>query len=76
MERFINTENIKNYRKQLSEPGIEKDPVRRVMLVRLLAGELAKDADSKLALGADELLATQRELSGAESWAEVHRVKW
>lgn len=66
MERFINSENIKNYRKQLSEPGIDKDPIRRLMLVRLLAGELAKRADAELASGAEELLATQRELSSAK----------
>jgi hypothetical protein len=47
MERFINTEAIKNYCKQLNEPGIEKDPVRREMLVRLLTEELAKDAKPK-----------------------------
>jgi hypothetical protein len=47
MERFIHTENIKNYRLLLSDPDIGKDPVRRAMLVRLLAGELAKHAESK-----------------------------
>jgi hypothetical protein len=78
MEHFINTANIKNYRQQLSDPAVDQDPVRRVMLVRLLAGELAKDADSKpTAQVADhreaDLLARRQELSGVEYWAEMHR---
>lgn len=57
MERFINTENIKNYRRQLGEPGINNDPIRRVMLVRLLAEELAKDDCTRRAVAYDDPLA-------------------
>jgi len=55
MERFISTENIKNYRLLLSDPDIEKDPVRRLILVRLLADELAKDSASRQAAHAIKL---------------------
>ena len=55
MERFIHTENIKNYRLLLGDPDIEKDPVRRLMLVRLLADELAKYSESRQAAHAIKL---------------------
>lgn len=47
MERFINSENIRNYRLLLNDPDIERDPVRRAMLVRLLTAELAKGTTSQ-----------------------------
>jgi hypothetical protein len=79
MERFINTAHI-NYCKRLSDPDIDKDPVRRIMLTRLLTDELAKDATSKLTvqevahLEAD-LLAQRLAMSSVEYWAAMHRAE-
>jgi hypothetical protein len=42
MENFINAGNIKNYRLLLLDPNVANDPIRRAMLERLLADELAK----------------------------------
>lgn len=42
MEHFINAGNIKNYRLLLLDPDVASDPIRRAMLERLLADELAK----------------------------------
>jgi hypothetical protein len=42
MEHFINAGNIKNYRQLLRDPDVASDPIRRAMLERLLADELAK----------------------------------
>jgi hypothetical protein len=74
MERFINTENIRNYRKLLIDPSVDTDPARRAMLVRLLADELAKDADLRLTMRASEPNpAQQREVSSTGHWANMHR---
>jgi hypothetical protein len=42
MERFINAENVRHYRRILSEPRVAEDQVRHALLVRLLAEEVAK----------------------------------
>jgi hypothetical protein len=48
MEHFISTGNIKNYRRLLLDPDVSNDPIRRAMLERLLADELAKAPDPRL----------------------------
>lgn len=74
MERFINTENIRNYRKLLIDPSVDKDPTRRSMLVRLLSDELAKDADLRLAMRASgHNPAQQREVSSTGHRANMRR---
>jgi hypothetical protein len=50
MDRFINKENIKNFKKRLENP---KDEEQRETLVRLLAEEQAKS--ERLANGKDQL---------------------
>ena len=45
MERFIHRENIAHYRRLLAEPHVLDDQVRHKQLLRLLAEEMAKDAN-------------------------------
>jgi len=48
MERFIRRENIAHYIRLLAEANVTTDQVRHTELTRLLAAEIAKDAESPL----------------------------
>jgi hypothetical protein len=43
MERYAHRENIALYQRLLAETNVTKDRVRHVMLLELLAAELAKE---------------------------------
>ena len=43
MERYAHRENIVLYQRLLAETNVTKDRVRHVMLLELLAAELAKE---------------------------------
>jgi hypothetical protein len=42
MEHFISAENVRHYRKLLSDPEVAQNPLRHALLLRLLAEEVDK----------------------------------
>lgn len=45
MDHFIQRENIAHYKRLLAESGVKTDQVRHKELTRLLAAEMAKEAE-------------------------------
>jgi hypothetical protein len=45
MDHFIHRENIAHYKRLLAESSVTKDQVRHRALTRLLAAEMAKEAE-------------------------------
>ncbi|MDO9562467.1 MAG: hypothetical protein Q7J60_12670 [Bradyrhizobium sp.] len=45
MERFVHQQNLAHFRRLLAETNVSDDKVRHAELLRLLAAEMAKDAN-------------------------------